>query len=63
MERVREGVAILLKDVWHSAVVDGCGCVNPGIFWIKFTFSRVKLYLLVGYGPNEGDGEERYSGL
>ena len=27
MERAREGVAILLNDVWDSAVVD-FGCVN-----------------------------------
>ena len=25
MERAKEGVAILLKDVWHSALIDfGC---------------------------------------
>ncbi|MCQ7013011.1 hypothetical protein, partial [Clostridioides difficile] len=27
MERAREGVAILLSDVWHSAVID-FGCVS-----------------------------------
>ena len=30
MERAREGVAILLKDVWHSAVID-FGCVSSRI--------------------------------
>ena len=58
MERARGGVAILLNDVWHSAVVD-FGCVNSRILWIKFEFSRVKVCVIVGYGPNEGNGEER----
>ena len=42
MERTREGVAILLNDVWHSAVVD-YGCVSSRILWIKLNFSRVKV--------------------
>ena len=37
MERVR---AVLLNDVWHSAVVK-YGCVSSRIPWIKFKFSRV----------------------
>ena len=37
MERTREMVAILLNDVWHSAVVK-YGCVGSRIFWIKFMF-------------------------
>ena len=48
IERVKEGVAILLNDMWHSAVVD-----------FGFKFSRVKVSMIVGYGPNRG-GEERY---
>ena len=52
MERAREGVAILLNDVWHSAVID-FGCVSSRILWIKFKFSRVKVCVVVGYGPNE----------
>ena len=61
MERTREGVAILLNAVWHSAVID-FGCVSSRILWSKFKFSRVKVcvvVVVVGYGPNEGDGEER----
>ena len=58
MEKAREGVAVLLDDVWHSAGVK-CGCVSFRILWIKFTFSRVKVCVVVGYGLNEGDGEER----
>ena len=34
MERARKDVAILLNDVWHSALVD-FGCVSSRIFWIK----------------------------
>ena len=41
---------ILLNDVWHSAVV-GFRCVSSRILWIKFRFSRVKVCVVVGYGP------------
>ena len=58
MERVREGVTILLNDVWHSAVID-FGCFGSRILWIKLKFSRVKVCVVVRYGPNEGNGEER----
>ena len=37
MERAREGVAILLNNVWHSAVID-FGCVSSRILWINFVF-------------------------
>ena len=47
MERAREGVAILFNDVWHSAVLKCSG----RILWIKFMFSRVKVCVVVGYGP------------
>ena len=57
-ERGREGVAILLDDVWHSAVVD-FGSVCSRIPWIKFKFSRVKVCMVVRYGPNEEDGEKK----
>ena len=59
IERAREGVAVRLKNVWHSAMVKS-GCVSSRILWIKFKFSRVKVCMGVGYGPNEGDGEERW---
>ena len=51
MERARHGVAILLNDVWHSAVID-FGCVSSRIIWIKFKFSRVKVCVVGEYGPN-----------
>ena len=49
--RAREGVTILSKNVWHSAVVD-FGWVSSRILWIKFNFSRVKVCMVVWYGPN-----------
>ena len=58
MERAREGMAILFSDVWHTVVKD-FGYVSSRIFCIKFKFSRAKVCVVVGYGPNEGDGEER----
>ena len=58
MERAREWVTALLNDVWHSAVVKS-GCVSSRVLRIKFKFSRVKVCILMAYGSNEGDGEER----
>ena len=40
MERAREGVAVLLNDVWHSAVVK-YRCVSSRILWIKLKFSNL----------------------
>ena len=58
MERAREGVAILLNDVLHNAVID-FGCVSSRILWIKFKFSRVKVCVVVAYGLSKGDVEEK----
>ena len=58
MERAREGVALMLSDVWHSAVVK-FGCVSSRNLWIKFKFSRIKVCVGVGYGLNEAEGEEK----
>ena len=46
-----------MNYVGHSAVL-GFGCVSTRIIWIKFKFLRVKVCVVVGYGPDEGDGEE-----
>ena len=35
------------------------GCVSSRTLWIKFRFSRDKVCVVVGYDPNEGDGEEK----
>ena len=48
MERAKEGVPILLNDVWHSAVVV-FGCVMSRILWIKFKFSKYKVCIVVDY--------------
>ena len=58
MERATKCVAVLLNDVWHSAVIE-FGCISFRTLWIKFKYSRVKVCVVVGYGPNEGIGEER----
>ena len=58
MERARESVTFLLNDVWLIAVIY-FGSASSRILWIKFRFSRVKICLVVGYGPNEGNGEEK----
>ena len=46
MERAREGVAILMSDLWHSAVID-FGYVSSRILWVKFKFSMVKVCVVV----------------
>ena len=55
--RAREGVAILLNDVWHIGVVD-FRCVSSRILWIKYKFTRVKVYVVVEYCPTEDDEEK-----
>ena len=37
----------------------GYGCVSSIILWIKFKFSRAEICVVMGYDPNEGDGEKR----
>ena len=51
MERAREGMAILLNDMWHSAVID-FGCVRSRILWIKLKFGRVNICVVVRYGQH-----------
>ena len=43
-------VAILLNDVGYSALID-FGCISSRIMWIKFRFSRVKVFVVVGTTP------------
>ena len=57
MERVR--VIIMLNDVWQSAVTN-FGCVNSKSSRLNLKFSRDKVCVVVGYGLNDGDGEEMY---
>ena len=58
MERAREGVAALLNDVSHSAVID-FESLSSRILWITLKFSIVKVCVVVGCNPNEGIDEER----
>ena len=48
--RAREGVTILMNDMWQSTVID-FGCA-------KFKFSRFKVWVMV-YEPIKGDIEEK----
>ena len=57
MERVRKDLAILLNNVWHSALID-FGYVNFIILLIKL-FSRVQVHVIMGYDTSESDCEER----
>ena len=43
-------IAILLNNVWHSAMVE-FGYVSSRTLWIKFKFLSVKVCMVVGYGP------------
>ena len=54
MERVRARVIILLNDLWQIDF----RCVSSRILWSNFRFSRVKVCVVVGYSPNEGNSEE-----
>ena len=56
-ERGREGVAILMSDLWYKAMVDFV-CVSPRILMVKFKFEKVKVCVVVTYGPSEGNVEE-----
>ena len=58
IEKARKGVAVLLNDVWQSAVIN-FECVSSRILLVKFKFSRVKLCVVAGYVPTEDNGEER----
>ena len=49
-ERAREEVAILLNNVWHSAVVN-FGTVRSRILWIKFKFQRLTIVWWWGTAP------------
>ena len=42
MERAREGVAVLLNDVWHSAMVK-FGCVSSIISGLNSSFKGLKI--------------------
>ena len=35
------------------------GCISSRILWVKFKFSKVKVSVVVGYGPKEVNGAER----
>ena len=63
IERTREGLVVLLNDVWHVAMIE-FQYISSRILWVKFKFSRIKVCGVVGYGPTEGIVEKgRGSGM
>ena len=50
MEIAREGMAILLNNMWYSGVIN-FGSVSSRILCIKFKFSRVKFVCWWGTAP------------
>ena len=42
-----------MNDAWPSAVLD-FECVRSRTLWVKSNFSRVKVQVVVVYGPTEG---------
>ena len=49
IERPREGIAIMLNNVWHTEVIN-LESISSRIPWIKLKFSRVNVCVLVGIG-------------
>ena len=58
IERVREGVAVLMKDDCHRAVI-GFEYVTSRILWVKLKFSRVEFCVVAVHDQTEGEVEER----
>jgi len=57
--RGKEGVAVLLSDEWYKALV-AYKCICSRVMWVKFKFDRVKVCLVVAYGPvNDRSDEEK----
>src|SRR5678816_1549157 len=56
-EKGREGVAILMSDLWYRAILDFV-FVSTRILMVKFKFEKVKVCVVVTYGPYEGNVEE-----
>ena len=52
MERAREGVAILLNEVWHSVVID-FGCVGSRVWWISLNSQWLNFMWWWGMAPME----------
>ena len=58
IERARECVAILMNNEWYSAVIV-FEYVSSRILRVKFKFSRVKVCVVIVYGPSKRKVEER----
>ena len=53
IERGKEGMAILISDLWYSVVID-FGCVSSTAPWVKFKFSGLKYVWWWGIAPLMG---------
>ena len=56
-ERAREGVAVLMSELWHKSLVNFV-CVSSRILMVKFKFARVKVCVVVAYGPSDNCAAE-----
>ena len=57
-ERIGEGIAVLLNNVWYSAVVE-FRYVNSRTLRVKIRFSWVKVCTAVANGPTKREDQER----
>src|SRR5678815_5909294 len=46
-----------IRDRWYKAMVD-FDCVSPRILMVKLKFEKVKVCVVVTYGPSKGNVEE-----
>ena len=58
-ERAKEGVGVLMNEEWYKALVK-YECVSSRVIYVKFKFKRVKMHIVVAYGPlNDRKKEEK----
>ena len=50
IDRAKEGIAVLMNGVWHSALIN-FGCVSYRILCVKFNFSGLKCMWQCCMGP------------
>ena len=58
IERAREDVAVLMKYMWTSVVIE-FESVNSTTLLIKFRFSMIEVCVVVVYVSTKGKDEER----
>ena len=53
IQKERVDVTLLMNSEWYSAMIY-LGYISSRTLWIKFQFTRVKISVVVVYGPTEG---------